>query len=249
MSLGEHLVELRKRLTITAIALLVGAIGGFIVSDWVIAQLLIPIAELADERNIVYSYTTLTEQFDLKFQIAIVVGIVATSPVWLYQIFAFFVPGLTNREKRYTFGFFFSAVPLFLGGNAVGLLVFPHMVALLTSFSDQSIAVTNLSARPYYDFVIKLMLACGVAFVLPVFLVLLNFVGVISAAGILKGWRVAILVITIFCAMATPAADLISMFVLAIPMVILYFAAAGVAWLRDRSVAKKLDAFDAEVAV
>jgi len=99
--------------------------------------------------------------------------------------------------------------------------------------------VTYLSARPYYDFVMKLVLACGIAFVLPVFLVLLNFVGVISARGILKGWRVAILIITLFCALATPAADLVSMFVLAIPMVILYFAAAGIAWLHDRRIAKR----------
>ena len=249
MSLLEHLIELRKRLTISAFALLLGSVAGFLVSDRVIELLLIPIAELADERNIQYSYTTLTEQFDLKFQIAIMIGVLATSPVWLYQIFAFFVPGLTSREKRFTFGFFFSAVPLFLGGAAVGFLIFPHMVTLLTGFSTETVAVTNLSARPYYDFVIKLVLACGIAFVLPVFLVLFNFIGILSATAILKGWRVAILLITLFCAAATPAADLISMFVLAIPMVILDYAAAGIAVIHDRSVAKKLAALDAELAV
>ena len=239
MTLGEHLVELRKRLTIAAIGILLAAIGGFLLSDSVIKFLLLPIAEVADDRKILLSYTTLTEQFDLRFQIAIVLGVLISSPIWLYQIFAFFVPGLTRKEKRYTFGFFFSAVPLFLGGAAVGFLIFPHMVALLTSFNGSSLAVTYLSARPYYDFVMKLVLACGIAFVLPVFLVLLNFVGVISARGILKGWRVAILIITLFCALATPAADLVSMFVLAIPMVILYFAAAGIAWLHDRRIAKR----------
>jgi len=247
MSLGQHLVELRKRLTIGGIAILLASVGGFFLSEWAIKFLLIPIAELADDRKIVFSYTTLTEQFDLRFQISVVIGILLSSPIWLYQIFAFFVPGLTRREKRYTFGFFFSAVPLFLGGAVVGFMIFPHMVALLTSFNTEALAVTNLSARPYYDFVIKLVLACGVAFVLPVFLVLLNFVGVISAAAILKGWRVAILIITLFCATATPAADLVTMFLLAIPMVILYFAAAGVAWWHDRGLAKKQAALDAEL--
>jgi sec-independent protein translocase protein TatC len=93
----------------------------------------------------------------------------------------------------------------------------------------------------------KLVLACGIAFVLPVFLVLLNFVGVLTAVTIIKGWRVAILIITLFCALATPAADIVSMFVLAIPMVILYFAAAGVAWIHDRGVAKREAALAAEV--
>ncbi|MGV8885114.1 MAG: twin-arginine translocase subunit TatC [Microbacteriaceae bacterium] len=246
MSLGEHLVELRKRLTIAAAGILVAAVIGFLVSDEVIKFLLVPIAAIADDRKVILAYTTLLEQFDLRFQIAFLLGILISSPVWLYQIFAFFVPGLTKREKRFTFGFFFSAVPLFLGGAAVGFLIFPHMVTLLTSFNSSALAVTNLSARPYYDFVIKLVLACGVAFVLPVFLVLLNFAGILSAASILKGWRVAILIITLFCATATPAVDIVSMFILAIPMVILYFAAAGIAWWHDRAVARREAALVAE---
>lgn len=250
MSLAQHLIELRKRLTIAAIAILAGAVGGFFLSDWVINDLLImPIQAVADDRNIQLSYTTVTEQFDLRFQIAFALSILLTSPIWLYQVFAFFVPGLTKREKRYTLGFFFSAVPMFLGGGFVGLLIFPHMITLLTGFSSNELAVTNLSARPYYDFIIKLVLAVGVAFVLPVFLVLLNFLGVVSGRSILKGWRIAILIITLFCATATPAADLVSMFVLAIPMVLLYFGATGIALWHDRGVAKREAALEAELAV
>lgn len=249
MSLAEHLIELRKRLIISAVALLLGAIGGFFLSDWVINDLLImPIDAVADERNIQLSYTTVTEQFDLRFQIAFALSILATSPVWLYQILAFFVPGLTKREKRYTLGFFFSAVPMFLAGGFVGLLIFPHMITLLTGFSSNTLAVTNLSARPYYDFIVKLVLAVGVAFVLPVFLVLLNFLGVVSGRSILKSWRVAILIITLFCATATPAADLVSMFVLAIPMVALYFTAVGIALWHDRGVARREARLEAELA-
>lgn len=248
MSLAQHLVELRRRLTIAAIAILIGGVAGFILSDWVIELLLLPIKAVADDRNIQLAFTTITEQFDLKFQIAIALSLLGTSPIWLYQIFAYLVPGLTKREKRYTLGFFFTAVPMFLAGGFVGLLIFPHMVALLTGLSSSALAVTNLSARPYYDFVIKLVLAVGVAFVLPVFLVLLNFLGVVSARAILKGWRVAILIITLFCATATPAADLVSMFVLAVPMVVLYFAAAGVAVWHDRGVARREAALEAELA-
>lgn len=238
MSLAEHLRELRKRLVISAIAILVAAVAGFILAPYVIDALRIPINQIAEQRNAQIIYTTVTGAFDLRMAIAVTIAIVIASPVWLYQIFAFLVPGLTSREKRYTFGFFFSAVPLFFAGAAAGWFVFPHMVELLTSFSSQEDA-TFLDARIYYDFVIKLVLAIGVAFVLPVFLVLLNFVGVLSAASIIKGWRVAVLVIALFTALATPAADVISMFLLAIPMVLLYFAAWGVAALHDRGAARR----------
>ena len=246
MSLGEHLRELRKRLFISAIAIVVTAVGGFNVAPYVIEQLRIPIQEIAEARNAELVYTTVTGAFDLRLQIAVTIAIVAASPIWLYQVFAFLVPGLTTKEKKYTFGFFFSAVPLFFAGAASGWLVFPHMVILLSSFAGDDTA-TFLDAKPYYDFVIKLVLAVGIAFVLPVFLVLLNFVGVLSAKAILKSWRIAILVICIFTAIATPAADVVSMFLLAIPMVLLYFAAVGVATIHDRRAAKRAAQFEASI--
>ena len=247
MSLGEHLRELRKRLVISAVAILVAAIAGFFLSPYVIDALRVPINQIAEERNAEIIYTTVTGAFDLRLAISLTIAIVLASPVWLFQIFAFLVPGLTSKEKRYTFGFFFSAVPLFFLGAAAGWFVFPHMVELLTSFSAEQDA-TYLDAKIYYDFVIKLVLAIGIAFVLPVFLVLLNFVGVLSAASIIKGWRVAILVIVLFTAIATPAADVVSMFLLAIPMVLLYFAAYGVAWVHDRRAARRQAEFEPATA-
>jgi sec-independent protein translocase protein TatC len=247
MSLGEHLVELRKRLFISGLAIIVGAVVGFFLAPFVISAIRVPIERIAESRNATIIYTTVTGAFDLQLQIGFTIAIVATSPVWLYQIFAFLVPGLTSKEKRYTFGFFFSAVPLFIAGAATGWFIFPQMVLLLTGFaSDQE--ATFLDARIYYDFVIKLVLAIGVGFVLPVFLVLLNFMGVLSASAILKGWRFAILLITIFTALTTPAADVMSMFLLAIPMVMLYYVAAGIAWIHDRRVAKKAAALEAKMA-
>ena len=247
MSLAEHLRELRKRLVISAVAILITAVGGFFLAPYVIDALRVPINAIAEERNAEIIYTTVTGAFDLRLAIAVTIAIVAASPVWLYQLFAFLVPGLTSKEKRYTFGFFFTAVPLFFAGAAAGWFVFPHMVELLTSFSSQEDS-TLLDARTYYDFVIKLVLAIGVAFVLPVFLVLLNFVGVLSARSIIKGWRIAVLVIVLFTALATPAADVISMFLLAVPMVLLYFAAWGVAVLHDRRAARRAAELETSLA-
>jgi sec-independent protein translocase protein TatC len=248
MSLGQHLVELRKRLFLAGGAVLLGTIGGWFLAELVWDQLRAPILVLAHAHHTAsINYPSITSAFDVRFQVAIMIGVVVSSPIWLYQIFAFLVPGLTGRERKYTFGFLFSAIPLFLAGCAAGWLVLPHIVQLMTSFvpgQDTSI----IDAKFYLDFVIKLILATGIAFVLPVFLVLLNFIGILTAPAILHGWRWAILAITLFTAIATPAADLVSMFLLAIPMVALYFLAYAVSALHDRSITRRTNTLTTELA-
>jgi sec-independent protein translocase protein TatC len=246
MSLGQHLIELRKRLFRAALGVLAGAIVGFIVAPWVFDQIAGPISDIAKSRNIILNFGQVTASFDLRMQLAIYVGLFLSSPIWMYQIFAFLVPGLTGKEKRYTFGFFFTSIPLFLVGCAAGWLVLPHIVTLLNSFAPEGTASVT-DAKDYLNFVLKLVLAVGVAFVLPVFLVILNFIGILSAKGIIKGWRVAILSITLFTAIATPAADVSSMFLLAIPMVALYFLAVGIAFWHDAIVAKRLRKLESDL--
>ena len=250
MSLGQHLLELRKRLFLAAAGIAVGAIVGWFLSDFVWDALREPIYAIieAQHRKAQINYPDITSAFDLKLKISFYVGLVVSSPVWLYQIFAFLMPGLTRTEKKYIFGFFLTAVPLFLAGCAAGWYVLPHVVELMTSFAPPEDAAF-VNAQNYFDFVLKLILAVGIAFVLPVFVVLLNFAGVISAASILKSWRVAILVIILFTAIATPAADVISMFMLAIPMIVLYFTAYGIAYLHDRRAARRALALERELAL
>ncbi len=240
MSLAEHLVELRKRLIISAIAIVLAGVVGWFLADWVWDQLSRPVLEIATERdrNAEINYTSVSEAFDTKIAIALTLGIVLSAPVWLYQIWAYFVPALTRREKRVAVGFVAAAVPLFFAGVFAGWSVLPNIVVLLTGFAPEQSA-TLLTARVYLDFALKLVVAIGVGFVLPVFLVVLNFVGVLTASSIIRGWRVAIILIALFTAIATPAADVVSMFLLAIPMVVLYFLAAAIAWLHDRRVAKR----------
>jgi len=194
-----------------------------------------------DAVRVSLNFSNLTGALDMRFQVSLVVGVIIASPIWLYQIFAFFVPGLTAKEKRYTFGFFFSAVPLFLVGCAAGWLVLPRIVEIMFRFVPDG-ASTLYDAKTYIDFILKLMLAVGVAFVLPVFLVLLNFAGVIQGRTILHGWRWAILLIVVFTALSTPAADVLSMLLLAVPMVILYFVAVAVALWHDRVTDRRIAA-------
>jgi len=244
MSLGEHLVEFRRRLFLSVAAIAITAVGGFFIADFVWAALSAPLEVVAESssRLAQINYTSISEAFDTKLAIAITVGVVVSSPLWLWQIWAFITPALVRKEKMYAVGFLVSAIPLFLGGCAAGWWVFPHVVEVMTGFAPDG-TTTLLTARYYLDFSIKFILAIGVGFVLPVFLVLLNFTGVMSAASIIKGWRWAILLITLFTAIATPAADVLSMFLLAIPMVILYYVAALIALVHDRRKAKRDAAF------
>jgi len=248
MSLRQHLVELRKRLFRSAAAILLFSVGGFFVGNFVLDGLRQPIIDASKEHGVktLLNYSGATAAFDLHLQIAFFVGIIVASPIWLYQLFAFLVPGLTKREKKYTFGFFFSTVPLFLAGCTAGWLVLPHMFLLLNSFVSSQDA-NFLDAKDYFTFAVKLILAVGIAFILPVFLVLLNFMGILTGKAILKAWRWAILVIIVFCAIATPSADVISMFLLAAPIIGLYFIAVGIAFVHDRAALKRAQALENEL--
>lgn len=249
MKLGGHLRELRKRLIWVASGVIAASIGGWILSEPVLEAMSIPIGEIVrtQGRSAELNFTNISEAFDLRLQIAVTVGVVLASPVWLYQIWAFLVPGLTQRERRYSVGFVAASVPLFVLGCAAGWMVLPNMVHLLTAFAPEG-SSAMISAKGYYDFVLKLVIAIGVAFVLPVFLVLLNLLGILSAKSILRSWRGAIVLIVLFTAIATPAADFLSMFVLAVPMIGLYFLAAGIAWIHDRKAFKRVQKLDMDLA-
>ncbi len=250
MTLGAHLVELRKRITIAGLSIVVAAIPAWWLGDPIWAALSAPVLTVAEQQNrdASLNYTTIGEAFDTRLLIMIVVGIVASSPIWLYQLWAFIVPALHREEKRYAIAFLGAAAPLFIGGCLAAWFVFPNIVILLTGFGFAESA-TLLSARTYLDFSLKFILAIGAGFVFPVVLVALNFARVITGAGILKAWRWAIVGVTTFTALATPAADVLSMVMLAIPMIGLYFLAAAVAVLHDKRVAKKDEAFAAEYGI
>lgn len=238
MPLADHLREARGRSIRAAVALVVAMVIGFAVSDQILDVLRIPIEQLAESRDASLNYESVTGAFDLKLRVALVTGTVLSSPVWLFELFGFLSPGLTRRERRYTLGYTLTAIVLFLGGCALGFAVFPHMVELLTSFADPDDS-TILVASTYVDFVLKTIVATGVAFVLPVVLVLLNALGVVSAVTITRGWRFAVVGIAVFSALVTPAADVLSMFLVAVPMSALFAAALGITHLHDRRVARR----------
>ncbi len=236
MSLGEHLRELRRRTLLCAVGVLAASVVGWIRFDELYAALTEPVAALAAERTgttALVVFSTLTDSFSIRVAVSLFVGLVLASPLWVYQVWAFVVPGLTRREKRTAVAFLAAAVPLFLAGCASAYLVLPRAVQTLLAFTPQS-GSNILPIAGYLSFVLKFILAFGVAFLLPVFLVGFNAVGVLPARRMLRSWRISVFLIFVFTAVMTPTPDPWMMILMALPMVALFFAAVGVAALADR---------------
>nr|WP_307372666.1 twin-arginine translocase subunit TatC [Microbacterium sp. W4I4] len=241
MSLGEHLREARRRLIIAVIGLAAGMIIAFIITDPVIKFITLPIDMINEQRGADFAelmFTKITSGFNLRIRMALSIGLLLSAPVWLWQIWAFIMPGLTKKEIKYTVAFVGAAVPLFFTGGYVAVMVAPHVIEVMSNFVPDA-GKNFLDSDYYYDFIIKFILVIGVSFVLPVFMVALNLAGVITGRAMLKGWRIAVLVAALFAAIATPAADITSMFLLGGILIVLYFAAAFVSLFFDRRKRKK----------
>ncbi|MCI9857463.1 twin-arginine translocase subunit TatC [Microbacterium proteolyticum] len=238
MPLLSHLSELRNRLSIAAIAIVIGGMVGFALSDALIAAAAEPLSHVHGPSMTGLNFTRIGEAFDLRFKIAVTVGIVLASPVWIAQTWAFLVPGLTSRERRTGVIFVGLAVPLFLEGACFGWMVVPQIVELLAGFAPSG-STTMLTASQYFDFLLKLVVGVGLAFVSPLAIIALNAVGVLSARSVVRGWRVALVVIVVFSAAVTPPADLMSMGIIALPLCVLYVGAAAWTWVHDRRAARR----------
>jgi len=245
MSLSGHLKELRNRLFWSALFIISGSIAGWYLFDFVFNELQRPIVELASKpgSNVTINFPTVVSAFDVRLQVSIFLGILMSAPVWLYNLWAFITPGLKKREKRYTIGFVVASVPLFIGGTALAWSSLPTFVVVLVGFTPEG-AANVINASDYILFTIRILLVFGLAFVLPVALVMLNFAGVITAENIIKSWRMAVFISAVVGAIATPVAEPMAMFLLMVPLLILYFLAAGIAFLHDKRVARKLAALE-----
>jgi sec-independent protein translocase protein TatC len=235
MALLEHLQELRNRLFKAAIAVVLGTAGGFWVYQPVLAALIKPIRDLNDQqgRQASLNFDGVASSFDLMIQVSVFLGLILASPIWLYQLWAFIVPGLHKKERRIALSFVAAAVPLFVGGVLLAWLVLPNAVHVLTEFTPSG-GSNFISAQVYLTFVLRLLLAFGIAFLLPVVLVGLNFAGIVKGKQIFKSWRITVFLVCLFSAMAAPGADATSMFYLAVPLLVLFFAAIGLCILNDR---------------
>jgi sec-independent protein translocase protein TatC len=250
MALWDHLKELRNRLIKSAIAVLLAAIAGWFLYDPVVFNLSAPLITIAEEtgRTAVLNFATIADPFAFKLQIAIQIGLVISSPVWIYQLWAFITPGLTGKERRYTLGYMAAGVPLFLAGVYVAWLVFPTVVRALLQFTPTT-GANNVSATDYLTFATQMFLILGLSFLVPVLLVGINMAGVVRGRTILKAWRIIVFLVFVLAALAAPGTDALSMFLLAAPLLVLFFAAIWFCILndnrRDKRTAKQAAETDA----
>jgi sec-independent protein translocase protein TatC len=243
MPLMEHIRELRSRLIKAALAIIVGGILGFIFRNHLVGVLESQVCDdmaingigkkTAQCPNGVLTISGPTTGITLAFKIAFFSGLVLASPVWLYQLWAFLAPGLYKREKRYGLTFIGAAVPLFLVGAYVAYFFLGAIIKALLGFNPTGVAA-QLPVDTFLNFVLRMMAVFGISFVLPLILVVFNILGVLSGDRMAKHWRVVVLVIFVFAAIAVPTGDPIGMSVLAAPICVLYFGAVGFALVNDK---------------
>ncbi|MCB2175842.1 MAG: twin-arginine translocase subunit TatC [Actinomycetales bacterium] len=235
MPLLDHLRELRNRVILAVAGIAVASVLGWFLYTPLFEALQRPILDIAAQRDaqVVINFAGVATSLDMQIKVALFAGVIVSSPWWIYQLWAFVGPGLTRRERRYTLGFVAAAVPLFLIGTGVGWWILPRAVAILTSFTPQG-AANIIDAQSYLGFVMRMILAFGLAFLLPIAMVGLTMAGLVRARTWLAGWRWAVMGTAVFAAAITPTSDALTMFILMVPMVVLYFGAVGVGLLADR---------------
>ncbi|WP_405623920.1 twin-arginine translocase subunit TatC [Streptomyces sp. NBC_00076] len=240
MPLADHLRELRNRLAKGMLAITVVSVVVAFYSQELMNFLMDPVprctsglGESTGGTCAVIAYTDLLSPFTTTVKVCFMAGIIISSPVWLYQLWAFVAPGLHKHERKYTYWFVAAAVPLFLGGAALAYSVLPISMRVLLGITPDGSA-NILPMDKILDFIVRMILVFGAAFELPLLLVMLNFSGMVTGRRMAGWWRGVVMGVFVFGAVATPTTDPFGMIALAGPIVILYFIAVGIALLNDR---------------
>lgn len=225
MTLWEHIGELRTRLFRVAIAIGIGALLGWFLYPYVLELLKHPFNEV--QPNQPFIATEPLQAFGLRLKMSGYIGLAIAMPVVVWQVWRFVTPGLYPNEKKYAIPFTVSSIILFLGGAVLAYFVLNPTLQFLTTIGGSQIE-PFYTASSYVTLIIWMMLGFGIGFEFPVLLVALQMIGVLTPKQLLKWWRQAIVVIAVIAAVITPSGDPISMFALAVPMLLLYGAAIGV---------------------
>jgi sec-independent protein translocase protein TatC len=241
MSLVEHVLELRRRLTISVIALLVGVVVAFVMWEPVFHVLRQPYCTLHPPHGCDLYAFGVFDQFNTKMRVAFIGGILLTSPVWLYQLGAFITPALHKRERRYAAGFLGAALLLFAAGVTVAYLSLSFGLHVLLHAAGDHVE-TLPALKDYLSFVTLVLFLFGLAFEFPVVIVFLNLVGVLSAER-LRRWRRGMY----FClfgaaAVLTPSTDPFQFLLLGVPLCVLYEACVLIARVRARRARRRAQA-------
>jgi sec-independent protein translocase protein TatC len=233
MSIWDHLRELRKRLFVGLVAMVVTSGLSFVFAETLIGVLASPLPGGVSS----FLSIEVTENLSVYMRVSLLSGFIFALPIILYEIIAYIVPGLTPQERRWLYFSIPFATFLFLVGVAFTFFVMlPTAVPFLVNFLG-----IKTSPRPaiYIDFVTGLMFWVGVLFEMPLVMFLLAKLGLVTAAYLLKAWRIAIVIIALVAAVVTPTSDPINMGILMAPLMLLYFLSVGMAWIAGRNPTRK----------
>jgi sec-independent protein translocase protein TatC len=245
MTLFEHLRELRYRLVVSILAILVGMIVAWFFRYELLDILQRPYFQAIDalktknpDSTTLLVNINLTSPLTLSLKVSALAGLILTAPFWLYQLWAFVVPGLLAKEKKWALIFIAAATPMFVGGVIVAYVVLPKAITVLLSFTQSG--VSNLQdINAYLSFLLRLMVVFGLGFLIPLVVLMLNIVGVIKAKQMAKYRSLVIFGTFVFGAVATPSTDPFSMLAVALPMALLFLGAEVIAHVLDRRKAQR----------
>jgi sec-independent protein translocase protein TatC len=253
MTFFEHLVELRKRIINSLIAIGIGAFVGVYVSKYVINYITRPMLKALSDAHLdpKLVYTHPAGGFNLLITLGIYIGVVLASPVVLYQIWLFVAPALYKHERSAVTGFLSSTVFLFLAGIAFGYFVtLPYMLKFLVTFQIVSLpgVVPMITITEYFDLTLMVLLGLGLVFELPILVFFLSLFGIVTPKMLWKNIRYAILIIAVVAAIITPTPDAMTMLIFMAPMIGLYFVGIAVSAVVTRKRDRRLAAEAAESA-
>src|ERR1019366_392388 len=249
MTLTQHLGELRHRLVICVIAVVITSLICVIAYEPILHFLLRPLCSvygttshhgagngslLVGNNGTCNLYVTSPlDGLTLRVKIAVFGGLILASPVILFQLWRFVTPGLQAREKKYAIPFVSAAFTLFLAGAATAYLPLPHALGFLRSVGGPDLQQIY-DPIPYLGLILALMALFGITFQFPVILVSLELARVVTPTRLLRSWRWAVILITVVSAVFTPSSDPFSMLALAVPLVLFYFISIGIGKLAGR---------------
>jgi sec-independent protein translocase protein TatC len=241
MPLMDHLRELRNRVVKIALGLIAGMIVGFIFFTpiWHVIERPLCSAVIRGQtgcNNLGVNQLVLDgplDSFYLRVKVAVIAGVILSSPVWLYQIWAFVAPGLYSREKRWSYIFLGTAVPLFLIGATLAYWSLGRSMHYLLGLTPEHVA-NLIQVDQYMSFVMTMLLAFGIAFEVPLLIVMLNMAGILTHERFRKWRRVMIFGVFLIAGMANPSPDPITMLILGGACAALVEVAEFIVWSNDR---------------
>ena len=215
-----HLEELRRRLVVCAIAIGVGFVISYIFSKQIFSLFVLPLTKVLPAESTLI-FTSLPEMFIAYIKVALICGIILALPIIFYQLWMFLAPALYQREKKYLVPFVLFSSILFVVGSLFGyLVVFPYGFQFFLSFATEDIQALP-SVKQYFSFAIRLLLAFGVVFEMPVVVFFMTKIGLINPESMKRFRKFAVLGSFVLSAILTPP-DVATQVMMALPLIVLY---------------------------